>query len=74
MATEEQAKQAKRQHSAQLLSAPGISGVGVEKDEKGDFHIAVHVVDDSAASSAAIPNALDGVPVRKIVAGRYRKL
>jgi hypothetical protein len=43
MLTEQEAHDVKRRHSAELLSKPGVSGVGVEKDEDGNFVIAIHL-------------------------------
>jgi hypothetical protein len=69
MATEEQIKRVKRQHSGALLSQPGVSGVGIEKDESGGFVLAVHV--DSEEALRRVPEHLEGVPVRRIRSGPF---
>ena len=72
MATEEQAREVKRRHSAGLLQQPGVSGVGVERDEHGSYFIAIHLADPGAASG--LPTELDGCTVRFIDSGAFRKL
>jgi len=73
MASEDQAKAAKRRHSALLLGMEGVSGVGVERDDEHSYVLAVHFDDQAAADRLKIPATLDGVPVRTIISGRYRK-
>jgi hypothetical protein len=63
MLTEQEAHDAKRRHSAELLSKPGVSGVGVEKDEDGKFVIAVHLDAD-----------IEGFPVKFVSSGPFRPL
>jgi hypothetical protein len=74
MATEERATAVKRAHSARLLSQPGVSGVGVERDPEGEYLIAIHVTPEAAAGMARLPTQLDGVPVRWVTSGPFRKL
>jgi len=52
----------------------GVSGVGVERDDAQSYVLAVHLEDEAAAKRLELPAALDGVPVRTIISGRYRKL
>jgi hypothetical protein len=72
MATEERARAVKRAHSARLLAMPGVSGVGVERDAKGEYFLAVHVT--PAAELTERPAQLDGVPVHWVTSGPFRKL
>ena len=44
MATEQEIREVKRRHSPQLLSVSGVSGVGIEKDDAGEFVLAVHPI------------------------------
>ena len=74
MATERQARAVKRRHSAHLLGMEGVSGVGVERDDAQSYVLAVHLEDEAAAKRLDLPATLDGVPVRTIISGRYRKL
>jgi hypothetical protein len=74
MATEERARAVKRAHSARLLSQPGVSGVGVERDAKGEYLLTVHVTPEAAAETTGRPAELDGVPVRWVASGPFRKL
>ena len=43
MVTEKEAGDIKSRHSKELLSIPGVSGVGVEKNQDGAFVIAVYL-------------------------------
>jgi hypothetical protein len=76
MATEERARAVKRAHSARLLAMPGVSGVGVERDAKGEYFLAVHLAPPSegAAELTERPAQLDGVPVHWVTSGPFRKL
>ena len=73
MASEDEARAAKRRHSAYLLGLEGVSGVGVERDDAHSYVLAIHFDDQAAVDRLKIPATLDGVPVRPIVSGRYRK-
>jgi hypothetical protein len=62
----------KQRHSARLLSLPGVSGVGIEKDG-GDYVLAVHLDTDSPESEKELPAEIDGVPVKYVRSGPFRK-
>jgi len=72
MVSEAQALDIKRRHSARLLDQPGVSGVGVEKDERGEFVLAVHL-DPTQPNAAAIPDSIEGCPVKRIFSGPFSK-
>ncbi len=74
MATEEEARAIKRRHSPQLLQQPGVCGVGVEKDEAGNYVIAIHLDTDDPAVRARLPEQIEGHPVKFIRSGPFRKL
>jgi hypothetical protein len=73
MASEDEVRAVKRRHSAHLLGMDGVSGVGVERDDAQSYVLAIHFDDQAAADRLQIPATLDGVPVRTIISGRYRK-
>ena len=73
MATEEEVREVKRRHSAELLGRPGVSGVGVEKGESGDFVIALHLNTDDPKVRAQLPTEIEGHPVKFVVSGPFRK-
>ena len=73
MASEDQVRSVKQRHSAQLLQRPGVQGVGVEKDEQGQYVLAVHLNADAQADASQIPSEIDGVPVRLHTGGPFRK-
>lgn len=74
MATEREIRAVKRRHSPQLLNRPGVCGVGVEKDESGDYVLAVHLDTEDEDALAALPEKIEGYPVKYIQSGPFRKL
>jgi len=73
MASEDQIREVKRRHSAELLGLPGVCGVGVAKGKNGDLVIAVHLESDDSKLKARLPKELEGVPVETVVTGPLRK-
>jgi hypothetical protein len=73
MASEEKAMEVKRKYSVQLLQQPGVCGVGVEKDPNQGFVIAVHLDATQPNAGAAIPESLEGLPVKRIRSGPFSK-
>lgn len=71
--TYEQMQELKRRHSARLLAAPGVCGVGVEKGDDGRPVLTVHLESDAPEVKAALPEAVEGQPVRYVVSGPFRK-
>jgi hypothetical protein len=74
MLTEQQARDVKQRHSQELLSKPGVSGVGVEKDESGEFVITVYLDSDDPGIQKQLPQDLEGVPVKFVLSGPFRQL
>ena len=72
MATEAELKEIKQRHSFELLRQPGVAGVGIEKNDAGDFALVVYVTDDEAL--ARLPKDLDGAPVKYVRTDPFRKL
>ena len=72
MATEEKIREVKRRHSMNLLKQPGVSGVGVERDEAGDYVLTIHI--DDAAARANLPDEIEGHPVKYVHSGPFRAL
>ena len=72
MATEEKIRDVKRRHSLHLLKQPGVCGVGVERDEAGDYVLAVHL--DDPGARANLPDEIEGHPVKYVQSGPFRKL
>jgi hypothetical protein len=71
MATEQEIRELKKRHSARLLSEPGVSGVGIEKDQAGEYFLTVHV--DDAATAQKMPRQLDGKPIKVVKSGPFKK-
>jgi hypothetical protein len=74
MATEEQARAAKRRNSYLLLRQPGISGLGVERDGAGNYFLAIHTDGTVPDIDSKVPAELDGCPTRIVRSGPFRKL
>lgn len=73
MATEEEVRAVKRRHSPQLLRQPGVCGVGVEKDEAGNYVITVHLDTDDPQVRARLPQQIEGFNVKFLFSGPFRK-
>jgi hypothetical protein len=74
LATEQQIRELKRKHAPSLLARPGVSGVGVEKNESGDYVLAVHVDTDDPETLKQLPADIEGHAVKYIRSGPFRKL
>jgi hypothetical protein len=73
MATEQEIRELKRRVSSQLLQDSRVHGVGVEKDDDGNFVLAVHVDSANAAAQRELELQLKGYPVRFIQSGPFHK-
>jgi hypothetical protein len=73
MVSEQQARGIKRRYAAQLLQQTGVCGVGVEKGDDGNFVLAVHLDASQPNANAAIPDSIEGCPVRRILSGPFVK-
>lgn len=65
MTTEHKLKELKRRYSLQLLNQKGVSGVGVEKTDAGDFVLAIHL-NDSSPENLNLPSELENYPIKFI--------
>lgn len=74
IATEKEIREVKHRHSARLLSQPGVSGVGIEKDDAGEYVLAVHLDSDNPEGGKELPAEIEGVPVKYVRSGPFRKL
>jgi hypothetical protein len=74
MATESEIQDLKQRHGARLLQQPGVSGVGIEKDDEGGYVLAVLLDSDDPALRGGLPERLEGHAVRYSVSGPFRKL
>lgn len=70
MATLAEARDAKRKAAKRLTRVPQVNGIGVERVEQG-YGLKVNLVE--AVETGTIPEAVDGVPLRVVVAGRIRR-
>jgi hypothetical protein len=72
MVTEAEAHEIKRRHSVELMRHPGVSGVGVEKDQRGNFVLRLHVTGESPDVGKDLPKEIDGLPVLITRGGQFR--
>ena len=73
MISEQKAREIKARHSAELLQKPGICGVGVEKDESGNFILAVHFDANQPKVAADFPDHIEGCQVKRCFSGPFSK-
>lgn len=73
MTQEERAEQVKDRYSLELLSRPGVSGVGVEQDDSGQYVLTVHVETDDPEVRRQLPAQIEGFPTRVVRSGPFRK-
>jgi hypothetical protein len=73
MATEEELREVKNRHSTFLLGLRSVVGVGVERDEQGEFALTVHLDADDPEDRKKLPTELEGHRVRYVMTGPYKK-
>jgi hypothetical protein len=73
MASEQEVLGVKRKYSGQLLRQPWVCGVGVEKDETGQFVLAIHFDPSQPVVSATIPDSIEGCRVKRVASGPFTK-
>lgn len=74
MATEYEVREVKRRYAPHLLKQPGVSGVGVEKDDAGDYVLTIHLDTEDPEVRKTLPDELEGHRVRYVHSGPFRKL
>jgi hypothetical protein len=70
MATLDEARTAKRKAAQRLARVPQVNGIGVVRLKTG-YGLKVNLAEDVEAG--VIPEAVDGVPLRRVVVGRIRR-
>ena len=65
-------REVKSRHSRDLLSRPGVSGVGVELDDQGRPGLVVHLDSDQPDAREGLPDKLEGHTIRYLVTGPFR--
>lgn len=72
MASHDEIRRLKTRYGREILNKPGVSGVGIEKDDGGEYELVVHLADDAARAN--VPEELEGQKVRFVTSGPFRKL
>ncbi len=67
-------RQVKARHSRALLARPGVSGVGIELDDRGQPALTVHLDADRPEARDGLPDEIEGHPVRYLRTGPFRAL
>ncbi len=73
MPSESEAREVKRRHSAELMRIPGVCGVGVEKNQRGEFILRLHLDTDDPKVAAQLPREIEGYAVESVHSGPFRK-
>jgi hypothetical protein len=73
MPSEQEVVEIKRRYSARLLQQTGVCGVGVEKDDAGNFYLAVHLDATNPRAGESVPNSIEGAPVKRVRSGPFVK-
>jgi hypothetical protein len=73
MTQEKRAEEVKDRHSLELLSRPGISGVGVEQDDSGRYVLTIHLETDDPEVRGQLPAQIEGFPTRVVHSGPFHK-
>lgn len=73
MPSENEARDVKRRHSAELMRLPGVCGVGVEKNQRGEFILRLHLDTDDPKIAEQLPREIEGYSVEAIHSGPFRK-
>jgi len=73
MASEKEVTAIKDRVAFRLLDLPGVSGVGVEKDEAGGYTLAIHLNTDSSEIRKRVLGEVKGSPVKFVLSGPYEK-
>jgi len=74
MTQKEEIEEIKRRHSTRLLKLEGVCGVGIEKDEMGNYLLAIHLNATQPKAGSQLPDQIEGYPVKLIYDGPFRKL
>jgi hypothetical protein len=72
VASHDEIRRIKARYGRQIMSKPGVAGVGIEKDAGGEYELVVHLDDDAARAN--VPEELEGQKVRFVKSGPFRKL
>jgi hypothetical protein len=73
MASEAKVREMKERYAAELLQQPGVSGVGVGRDEQGNPILVIHLDIESPDSRPKLPRELEGFPIQFVEDGPFYK-
>lgn len=66
-------QRAKAALAKRLADQPGFVGIGISRNEAGQYEIIVMVVEQTSAVRTKVPSRWQGIPVRTQVGGVPRK-
>ena len=73
MVTAERAHEIKRRHSQNLFAKPGVVGVGVERDDAGNYILKISIERLDPELCKQLPDQIEGLPVKVDVTEPFRK-
>ena len=73
MVTEAHIREVKGRHSVQLLSLPHVYGVGIQRDDTGEYYLAVHIASAEEEALSQLPQQIEGIRVKAIQSGPFVK-
>jgi hypothetical protein len=62
----------KQKHARELMSRPGVSGVGVEKDSAGKLRLTVHLDANHPEIRDDLPDELEGHAIHYLWSGPFK--
>ena len=71
MNTEDHVREVKRRHAPSLLAHPGVVGVGVSRDEVGDYILVLYLATDDPEILADLPSRIEDVQVKFVYSGAF---
>jgi len=66
-------EEVKRRHEGRIMKMRGVVGVGIGRKDGKDV-IRIYVAEDSPKVLAALPQAIEEVPVEVVISGAFRAL
>ena len=73
MATREELESLKERYSLRLFDVEGVTAVGVEQDEAGQYRLTIHVDVNCPDAPARLPQEIEGVRPRIVASEPYER-
>jgi hypothetical protein len=73
MSSEKEMLAAQSRHAPELLRQHGVSGLGVERDNEGEYYLAVYLSIEDPELQKKIASRISDCPVKFIHTGLFKK-